>query len=346
MPELPDHTPDRDRLTDRLAGLAHDATQQSRLLTAPEIRHRAARRRTGQVAAVAAATAVVIGVGWSVAAPGANDAGREPLQPAGSTSGAPTPSQPDMTSKDLRNTPAPSQSTGLTDAPTLPALPAPAGPGPTPPGGWVTTIPATVKLPSEGVQSTSSESSDWKPLPVDTWLLTPCSRAERSGYPSDGARTDLRSIGSQTIEGADSAQLAAYSSDTGAIAAMSELRQAVVDCKAVRTTSKDGTSHESFWSFADAVDRTSTPSGEHPDEAFAAWNWNRTYDPTGNPEYGLGGGFFVVTRVGNAIFLTAHDGETDFGDNGQVQRASVEYSKITRAFLPTLCSTFADADGC
>lgn len=340
MPELTDQTPDGfdDELSTQLAALARDAAQQSRVTTAPDIRRRATHRRSGQVAAVAAVTAaVVVGVGWSLSA-GADRVGREPLQPVGpvpTTSSAPT--------SPAETTPA----NAPTDPPTLPALPAAAVPGPTPSGGWVTTIPADLKLPFEGVKSSNSDVSDWKPLSVDTWLLNPCSLAARAGYPSDDTRTDLRSIGSHMVEHADSEQLAAYSSDTGAIAAMAELRQAVVDCSAVRTIDrKAGTYHDSYWNFADAVDRTSAPSGQHPDEAFAAWNWNRTYDLKGNPQYGLGGGFFVVTRVGNAIFLTVSDGETDYGERSQVHRASAEHSPTTRGFLPTLCTTFADGNGC
>ncbi len=342
MPELPE-LPDGfdDELSNQLAALARDAAQQSRVTSACEIRSRATRRRGTQVAAVAAVTAaVVVGVGWSLSA-GADRDARQPLQPIGP---APTTSQtpkssPESTHYPLTKTPP--------DPPTLPGLTAAASPGPTPPGGWVTTIPADVELPNQGLKSTTSDASDWKSLPVDAWLLTPCGRAERDGYPSDSARTDLRSIGYHAIEYLESEQLAVYSSDTGAIAAMAELRQAVVDCSAVRTVDrKAGTYHDSYWNFADAVDRVSTPSGQRPDEAFAAWNWNGSYLLNGDPVYGLGGGFFVVTRVGNAIFLTVSDGETSYGERSMVQMATAKYSPTTRDFLPTLCATFADGNGC
>lgn len=346
MPELPDHTPGRfdDELTSQLSALAHDAAQQSRTLTAPEIRSRAARRRSGQVAAVAAVTvAVVVGVGWSLSA-GADRQGREPLQPIGpSQTTSSTPTSPAETTQ----TPRAGLATTPPDPPTLPAQPAAVAPGPTPAGGWVTTIPAGLTLPFEGVKSSSSDASDWKPLAVDTWLLTPCSRAERDGYPSDDTRTDLRTIGSHMVEHADSEQLAAYSSDVGAIAAMAELRQAVVGCSAVRTIDrKAGTYHDSYWNFADAVDLMSTSAGQHPNEAFVAWKWNRTYDLKGNPQYGLGGGLFLVTRVGNAIFLTVSDGETNYGEPGAAERESVKYAENTRLFLPTMCAAFADGNGC
>ena len=343
MPELPDHTPGRfdDELTRQLAALAHDAAQQPHALTAPEIRSRAARRRSGQVAAVAAVTvAVVVGVGWSLSA-GADREGREPLQPIGpSQTTRSTPTSPAETTHAPRTTLA----TTPPDPPTLPALPAAATPGPTPAGGWVTTIPPGLTLPFEGVKSSTSDASDWKPLAQGTWLLTPCTR---DSYPSDGARTDLRSVGSHAVERTDSEQLAVYADDRGAIAAMAELRQAVVDCSAVRTIDRQaGTYHDSYWNFADAVDRTSTSSGQHPHEAFVAWNWNRFYKLNGDPEYGLGGGFFVVTRVGNAIFLTVSDGETNYGERSMVQTASADYSPTTRDFVPTLCSAFADGNGC
>ncbi len=348
MPELPDHTPERfdDDLTSRLAALAGDAARQSRVSTAPEIRSRASRRRRTQVATLAAVAAVMVGVGWSVAAPGSDHAGDD-LQPVGPPSPTSVTTAPDRSS-----VPPDRGKTAQEYHPEFPALQSSASPGPTPSGGWVTTFPDDLTLPFEGAKATSSDSSDWEALrSVDSWLLTPCDATEKSGYPSDDGRTDLRSIGYHGIEYAESEQLALYSSGEGAAAAMAELRQAIVQCAAERRVDERAVTYsDSYWSYTDtdrlAVAGWGQPDAQAPDVSFMAWNWNRTYDLDGNPQYGLGGGFFVVSRVGNAIFLTVSDGETDYGEPAQVRQASQDLTGTTRTFLPTLCGIFADGNGC
>ena len=296
---------------------------------------------------MAAATATVLAVAWSVAAPGRTTqlARSRPCPATTKTSGLETsvPTTSDATSADP--TPDVSPSTAQEYHPVVAPLVTVSSPGPTPAGGWVTTIPAGLELPFEGAKDHSVEASDWTELDgVDGWLLLPCDAAERTGYPSDAERTALRSIGYTAIEYAESEQLALYSSDRSAISAMEELRQAIHDCSAERTEQEPGY-RDSYWNFRDSVGGT-TVGTLAPDESFAAWNWNRTYDATGDPQYGLGGGFFVVTRVGNAIFLTVADGETDYAQPGQVRQSYFDDTKTTWHFITTMCSTFADADGC
>lgn len=341
----PDSRPEPDVLTGRLAALAGDSAQQSRLMSAADVRRRAARRRTGHVAAVAASTAAVLAVGWSVAAPGA-DTADDPVQPVDSpstTAETTSPTEPLRTTSP--RTPARTNPTTMDYTPTPLQPPPAATAGPTPASGWVTTIPADVRLPFQGVKSTDSDATDWTSLRgVTGWLLTPCEAT--TAYPSDADRTDLRSIGYNGVEYAASEQLALYADDDGAIAAMTQLRRAVSECAAERTTdATHGSYTDSYWNYVDAADLTSA-GGLQANESFVSWNWNRTYDLQGNPQYGLGGGFFVVTRVGNAVFLTVSDGETDYAEASQVQTSRRQYSPTTRGFLADLCGTFADADGC
>jgi hypothetical protein len=177
-------------------------------------------------------------------------------------------------------------------------------------------------------------------------LLLPCDDLEDTGYPSDSLRTDNVAIMQTGIESARAEQIGVYPSDVEAIQAMEQMRQALLDCVDERTTHRaDGSYTDSFWDSADAVDATSA-GGLTPDEAFQAWNWNRTYDLEDNPTYGLGGGYFTVTRVGNAILLTMRDGETDWGRPDAAARVSIEESKTTRGVLSSLCDLYSSAAGC
>jgi hypothetical protein len=317
---------DHDDLEVRLRAIAADASSRVLLEPSDRIRSRAGRRRAGQVLGTAVVTGAVLLGAWAVAAPGNDKDGIAPTLPTtGTTSDAPT--------------------TGKDDG----RQQATADPQPPPPGGWVTTLPKPLALvlPHDGQKSTSLEESDWLPVEgTSTWLMVPCDVLEGTGYPSDSLRTEHAAIMQTGIEHEQAEQVMVYPSDVEAIQAMLEMRQALLDCADERTTRPaDQTYTDSFWDSADAVDATSA-GGLTPDEAFQAWNWNRTYDLEGNPTYGLGGGFFTVTRVGNAILLTMSDGETDWGAPGAATRVSLEESKTMRGVLSNLCDLYSGADGC
>ena len=179
-----EQVPEHDPLSEQLAALSSETAHRSQLPPAADIRRRASRRRTGQVAIVAAATATVLAVAWSVAAPGADNAvGPQPAGPVTTkTSGLETsvPTTSDATSADP--TPDVSPSTAQEYHPVVAPLVTVSSPGPTPAGGWVTTIPAGLELPFEGAKNHSVEASDWTELDgVDGWLLLPCDAAERTG---------------------------------------------------------------------------------------------------------------------------------------------------------------------
>jgi hypothetical protein len=322
----------------QLQGMAADAARRSQLHSGAEIRRRAARRRSMQVAASGVATVLVVVGVWAVAAPGSDDAAVVPAGPSERTSTAPQ--QSDGTS--------PSQPDDSTEPPESPPTP---GDNPTPgettglepgPGDWVTTLPdyLPLVLPHWGATSEFEEESDWGPLETtDSWLMVPCEDAP--GYASDVTRTAHVAIIQTGIELARAEQIAVYPSDVEAIQAMVELRRALVDCAETTIESEfDDTYRESFWDYADAIDVTSA-GALAPDEAFQSWNWNRTYDQQGNPVYGLGGGFFTVTRVGNAIFLSMSDGETDWAAPGAVEDASVPEATTTRGVLRYLCERYS-----
>jgi hypothetical protein len=319
---------DRD-FEQRLHEMAAQAAQQSQLRSAADIRRRAGRRRAAQVAASGIATVLVVAGVWAVAAPGSNDAGVGPADPSPRTSATPEPTEATKTDDGTQPTQATEASEG------------------TPQWDWVTTLPEDLRLalPHWGEESQFEEESDWGPVEgTDSWLMVPCERA--NGYPSDGARTAHRAIIQTGPEHAEVEQIAVYPSDAEATMAMEELREALVDCAETTIQSElDATYRESFWDFRDAIDITSV--GElAPDEAFQAWNWNRTYDQQGNPAYPFGGGFFTVSRVGNAIFLTMSDGETDWGRPGAVDEVSMPEATTTREVLLNLCDRYAGPAGC
>jgi hypothetical protein len=345
----------------QLHGLASDAARQSRLGSADDIRRRAGRRRALQVSATAAATVLVVAGAWAVAAPGGDDAGTGPAGPSTSTPTTPE----EGTGTGTISTTEPSNPGDATTS-TGPELP-PQEPGPTggpdpsappadqpPPGGWVITLPddPAIVLPHWLETGGFEEDGAWAELPdgVDTWLLTPCDATERSGYPSDSARSAHLVIGQPGVESFHGEQIAVYPSDVEAMQAVGELRQALVDCQAERTV-RDGedelsrTYTDSYWGWADARDVTAAGVLE-PDEAFQAWNWNRTYLWDGSPQYALGGGFYTVVRVGNAVLLTVRDGETDWGAPGAAEDVPVAEAKTARGVVPALCERYAGAGGC
>jgi hypothetical protein len=317
---------DHQDLGRRLRDMAADASNRARLEPGARVRSRATRRRAGQVVGTAVVTgAVLVGV-WTVAAPGSD---RDSVVPIGPTTGGTSGSDP----------------TRQTDGPAASS----ATPQPPPPGGWVITLPdpLALVLPHDGQKSTSSEESDWATVEGATsWMMLPCDDLENTGYPSDPLRTENVAIMQNGIESAKAEQIGVYPSDVEAIQAMQEMRQALLDCADERTIHRADDSYtDSFWDSADALDATSA-GGFTPDEAFQAWNWNRTYDLDDNPTYGLGGGYFTVTRVGNAILLTMRDGETDWGAPDAAARASMEESKTTRGVLSNLCELYTDGQGC
>ncbi|MBA3266229.1 MAG: hypothetical protein H0T14_07645 [Nocardioidaceae bacterium] len=334
---------DYDDFQRQLRGIATDAASQARLQPAADIRRRAARRRGLQVTGSALATAgLVVGI-WAVAAPGTDNDGILPAGPPTSTTSGPAPTESGAPTR-------PTEPASTTEVPPDDGPPKDtAEPQPPPPGGWVTTLPdpVTLVLVHDGQKAGHSEESDWKPVEgTDTWLLVPCDGFEDAGYPSDKLRTEHRAIAQSGIERVVAEQVAVYPSDVEAIQAMQEMRQALIDCSDERTRHPaDGTYTDSFWDFADSVAKTSVGNLE-PDESFQAWNWNRTYNEEGQPTYGLGGGFFTVTRVGNAVLLTVSDGETDWGRPGAPAEVAVELAKTTRAVLINLCEWYSAADGC
>jgi hypothetical protein len=317
---------EHEELARRLRNLADDASNRARLESGARIRRRAGLRRAGQVVGTAVVTGAVLIGAWAVAAPGSDQEGVVPAGPTTGDTSGPGPARP-------------------TDSPGASS----ATPQPPPPGGWVTTLPEPLALvlPHDGQKSTSAEESDWTVVERPTsWLLLPCDDLEETGYPSDPLRTENVAITQTGIESARAEQIGVYPSDVEAIQAMEQMRQALLDCADERTTHRADSSYtDSFWDSADAVDATSA-GGLTPDEAFQAWNWNRTYDLEDNPTYGLGGGYFTVTRVGNAILLTIRDGETDWGRPDAAARVSIEESKTTRGVLSSLCDLYSSAAGC
>jgi hypothetical protein len=344
----------------QLRSMASDAARQSRLGSPADIRRRAVRRRALQVSATAVATVLVVAGAWAVAAPGGDDAGTGPAGPSTSTPTTPE----DGTGTGTVSTTEPSHP-GQDTTSTGPELP-PQQPGPTggpppsaiaavepPAGGWVTTLPenSAIVLPHWIAKGEFEEEGAWQQLRgVDTWLLTPCDATEGSGYPSDASRSAHAVIGQSNAESFQAEQVAVYPSDVEAMRALGELIQALMDCQAERTV-RDGedalsrTYTDSYWGWADAVETVSA-GDTAPDEAFQAWNWNRTYLWDGSPQYGLGGGFYTVVRVGNAILLTMRDGETDWGAPGAAEEVSVAEAKTARGVVPALCERYAGADGC
>ncbi len=319
----------------RLEQLSAEAAQRSRLRSAADIRKRAGRRRASHVLATGLVTAAVVLVTWTVAAPGTEDRSVEPTQ-------SPTPTA--TTTKASTDPTASQTTTGSTaELPPLPADP--------PPGGWVTTlpVPASLVLPHDGQKSAHpGEFSDWGVVKgSDGWLMVPCDAMEDAGYPSDAARTDHRAIIQTGPELAFAEQIAIYPSDVDAIQAMQELRQALVDCAQERTLHDDSDGYtDSSWDFMDAVDVTRA-DGLTPDEAFQAWNMNSSYaSASDEAPYPFGGGFFTVTRVGNAIMSTMRDGETQWGAPGAPQAVAVTEAKATQRVLGNLCKRYSGADGC
>lgn len=344
----------------QLHGLASDAARQSRPGSPAEIRRRAGRRRAVHVSATAVATVLVLAGAWAVAAPGGDDAGTGPAGPSTST-----PTTPEGgTGTGTISTTEPSRPGDATTS-TGPELP-PQEPGPTggpppsaiaaaepPTGGWVTTLPENpaIVLPHWMAKGEFEEEGDWEELrDVGTWLLMPCDETEKSGYQSDPSRSAHAVVGQTGAESFQGEQIAVYPSDVEAMRALGELRQALMDCQAERTV-RDGedvlsrTYTDSYWGWTDAVETVSAGDAA-PDEALQAWNWNRTYLWDGSPQYGLGGGFYTVVRVGNAILLTVRDGETDWGAPGAAEDVSVAEAKTARGVVPALCERYADAGGC
>jgi hypothetical protein len=334
---------DRD-FEQQLHQAAAEAAQRSQLRSAADIRRRAGRRRAAQVSAAGVATVLVVAGVWAVAAPGSDDAGVGPADPSQRTSASPEPTEATRTNDGGQPTEA-TAATEATDA--TQATDATDDSEQTPQWDWVTTLPDDMRLvlPHWGQKSQFEEESDWGPIQdSDTWLMVPCEGED--GYPSDGARTAHRGILQTGIEHLEAEQIAVYPSDAEAIAAMDELRHALVDCAETTIQGElDATYRESFWDFRNALDVTSA-SGLAPNEAFQAWNWNRTYDLQNNPVYGLGGGFFTVSRVGNAILLTMSDGETDWAAPGAVDEVSSPQAETTRTVLPNLCDRYSGPDGC
>ena len=306
--------PDQPDIDQQLQGMASDASTQARLGSASDIRRRAGRRRAIQVGATAAATVLVVAGAWAVAAPGGDDAG---IPPAGQTG---TPTTPDRGG--ASETTAPTQP-GESTRPSVPDLP-PQSPGPTggpppaelspqqpPAGGWETSLPRprAIVLPHDLDVAQHSEESDWQEVSGQAdWLLLPCDAANDVGYPSDGSRTAHAVIGQSGIESFRGEQVAVYPSDVEAMQAMRDLLGGLEECQDERTvrrgeTSSEQTYTDSYWGWREATDVTSAGTLA-PDEAFQAWNWNRTFLWDGSPQYGLGGGFYTVVRVGNAIFMT------------------------------------------
>lgn len=324
---------DKRDLEKQLEAMSADAARQSHLRSAADIRKRADRRRATQVVATGIATAAVVAVAWTVAAPASDDRG---VGPAATPTGT-APTSPATTSTEPST---PDSTTGSSRGPADP-----------PPGGWVKTIPslAALVLPHDGQQSGHpGEESDWGLVQgTDSWLMVPCDAMEDAGYPSDPVRTDHRAIIQTSLEHSMAEQIAVYPSDVEAIRAMHELRQALVDCAEERTLHEaDDGYTDSSWDFADAVDTTSA-GGLMPDDAIQAWNWNRSHQTAGDKfPYPFGGGFFTITRVGNAILLTMSDGETDWGAPGAPGDVGVTFAKTTKGVLSNLCDRYSGADGC
>ena len=302
-------TEDHDgELAQRLAGLA-EASGRTARLSNPEMVRRTARRRavTAVAASVVAVTSVVAG-GWAVLGQTADDRG---LPPA---------------------TPPPISATPST-TPTQTLTPPSEGP-------WITTIPAGFRLPSEGADR-------WRPNRDhnELWLLLPCLDIHGielfMPYRSDAARTDWRSIFTRDVEYFAFEQLGLYPDAATADAALQEMRNALRRCATQSRDFEGNAQHrhrESFW----ATKPVELSGGPQPDNAFHAYNWNRWYDDQGDLSYRLGGPFITVLRVGNAILLVGHDGETDWAAPGAADRAAEQAAAELEAYLPELCVFAAD----
>lgn len=318
---------DHDELGQRLHNLASDASQRASLPGAPELRNRANRRSTVSVVTASLAAAGVVVGGWAVASP---ENRAERLQPA---------------------SPNPSTSAGVPSGTT-----APAQEPPTPPptgsaasrtaeartGGWVTTIPANVKLPHEGVEAEGSDDGPWKPDPSEpSWRLQPC--RDQEDYPSDAAQTDRRSIIATGIEYAYAEQLALYPAGATAAQAVDEMRDALASCAAQPgKPDRFGDTYD-YFSGSRPSDVAAMPG---VDEAFHAFNWYRMYNEQGQETGRLGGEFMTIVRVGNAIYLHMSSGESDYSKRSQVNDLSAQHDEPIREFVPTLCTFAAQDSGC
>lgn len=318
---------DHDELAQRIHNLAGDASQRTSLPGAPELRRRANRRSTVTVVAASLATASVVIGGWAVAAPDYGGQSLQPASPSTSTS-AGVPSSTTATAQ---------------EPPTPPPTGSAASPTAEPPSdGWVTTIPANVKLPHEGVEAEGSDDGPWKPDPSEpSWRLQPC--LDQDGYPSDAAQTDRRSIMATGVEYALAEQLALYPDAATAAKAVQEMRDALATCAA--QPGKPDRYGDTYDNFAD-----STPSPvaamSGVDEAFHAFTWYRMYNEQGQETGRLGGQFVTVVQVGNAIYLSMRSGESDYSDRSQVGRTAEEQDRETREFVPTLCTFAPKGSGC
>lgn len=322
---------DHDDLSQRLHSLASDAAQCTSLPGAPELRKRANRRRTVTVAVVSLATASVIVGGWAVATA---ENGPQSLQPAGPTS--PT------------SAGAPSSTTPTTGEASTTATAG--GPTPTAPTGgpWVTTIPADVKLPHQGVAG-DADSSDWAPDPSQrSWRLLPC--LEQKGYPSDAAQTDRRSILQSGPEFASAEQLALYPDAVAAAIAIEEMQASLTGCaEQLGEPDRYGDTYNRYWGTrpAELPSQSGSPDDDlrSPDDAFHAWSWFRMRNSQGQETGRLGGEFFTVARAGNAIYLTMAGGESDYSNSSDVDRMAAAQAREAARFMPTLCR-FAGPGGC
>ena len=304
--------PDRDGLNEKLERLAAEVTPRARLLPAAELRRRADRRRATTVVAASLATVGVVLGAWGVTVDGEGRA-VAPADPSTSTTTAAT------TSPESAN-PTESAPTSLPDK--------------SPRGGWITTLPAAFALPHEHVWD-ADESSGWR--------LLPC--LDQQGYPSDRRRTDWREVSTSEPEATWAEQIAVFESAADAEVALADMRQALADCAEQRDEAENGDVYEYFWEAKDSDGDAVEAGQDAPDQAFQAWNWYRMYDQNGNETARLGGEYFTLARVGNAVFLTMDSGESDWGEPGAAERSSATEAKTLRGFLPKLC-TFADRDGC
>lgn len=306
--------PDKDHELERgLSGLADGASRRAELPDPSMLRRTAEHRKVGSVVASVAAVAVVVAGGYAWLGEETSDRGlapaSSPTSPAGTTAPSTQPPTPTSTRTETAD----------------------------PKGGWVTTIPAGLPLPHEGTPG-------WGKNPYDnqTWLLSPCLDIHGGalvGYRSDDERTDWRSISARDAEDVahlEFEQLGLYPDDAGAAEAMRQMRDDLARCAEQSRTTEYGPQQarrESFW----GTRAVPLESGPQPADALHAYNWNRWYDAEGNPTYGLGGPFITVVRVGNAILLVGHDGETDFSNPELTRVAARQAADDISAYLPELC---------
>ena len=311
-----DHNPYDEELRRRLTAAAHSAAGRTHLPDPSALRRQARRRQVGVAVLTSAAVAAVVTAVVVVANP------TDPTGAGPAATSSPTETGPPSPTLDP-TTPEPSGPTTTPSQPTSSPAPSPTSPPPTDlPVRPVTEIPAGFQLPHEGEPSDDPDITDWittEPLATPWELPLLCNQEPGELMPTDAARTDFRQVKRTGPELGDTYQLAVYPSAAEAVAVMGEVRDAVRACP--------GGENPFLPAGTVRTDMAETGmGGESLSVVSSVW--------TADGQPAIGGGRAAMTRVGNAIFLTATSGE----DSPRLEdEPQARLTQRLADFVPQMC---------